>query len=85
MLNLKDDPNVNYEETMAEQGFLNVVYKNKWYEFGFGNNANLAVYSHQKNYWKENEKSINVIHYTMNKPWSCSTTYKPVCHIWQNF
>ncbi len=85
LINLKQDPNVTFETSMSEQGFLNVVYKNQWYEIGFHNNANLAVYSQQRNYWDENEKNISVIHYTMNKPWSCSQEYINVCTLWSKF
>jgi hypothetical protein len=34
---------------MAEQGFLDVVYKNQWVDIGFRNNANLAAYFTSRN------------------------------------
>jgi alpha-N-acetylglucosamine transferase len=85
LVDLKNDFNFKFETTMSEQGFLNEVFKNQWFEFGFENNANLAVYSQQRNYWNEHESKINVIHYTMNKPWACSNEYMAVCNIWKQF
>ena len=83
LIQLKNDANFKFETTMSEQGFLNVVYKNQWLEIGFENNANLAVYSQLPDYWKAREANISVIHYTMEKPWDCGNTYKPVCDIWR--
>jgi alpha-N-acetylglucosamine transferase len=83
LIKLKNDPNFLFETAMSEQGFLNVAYKDQWYEIGFENNANLAVYSQKPEYWKERESKINVIHYTMNKPWQCGNEYKAVCQLWQ--
>lgn len=76
---------VHFETAMSEQGFLNVVYKDKWKDPGFIYNANIAVFSQIPNFWKEKENQIKVIHYTMEKPWSCSKAYKPVCTIWDNY
>ena len=84
VLRLKSDNNFTFETTMSEQGFLNVVYKDLWYEIGFENNANLAVYSQKRDYWNERQDQINVIHFTMNKPWSCSDTYKQPCDKWRS-
>jgi alpha-N-acetylglucosamine transferase len=85
LIQLKSDKNLKFETKMSEQGFLNVVYKNKWFDFGFENNANLAVYSQKRKFWDENESKINVIHYTMNKPWDCSARYIKICDKWKNF
>ena len=85
LLKAKSDPNVKFETTMSEQGFLNVVYKDLWYEIGFENNANLAVYSQKRDFWESRQNAINVIHYTMNKPWSCSDEYKEPCDKWRAF
>ena len=82
LLNLKSDPNFYFDEAQAEQGFLNVVYKNLWYEIGFENNANLAVYSLKRDYWDNKTNFINIIHYTMEKPWKCSDVYKAPCDLW---
>jgi glycogenin glucosyltransferase len=85
LIALKTDPNFKFETTMSEQGFLNVVYKNKWYEIGFEYNANLAAYTQQPEYWKKRESNIRVIHYTMNKPWACDGSYQLVCDKWQKY
>ena len=68
---------------MSEQGFLNVAYKDLWYEIGFENNANLAVYSQKRDFWDAKIDFITVIHFTMEKPWACSDTYKEPCEFWR--
>ena len=70
---------------MAEQGFLNEVYKGMWTEIGFEHNANLAAWTQDRSHW--NKATIHVIHYTMVKPWSCSSEpdYAPVCAIWLDY
>jgi lipopolysaccharide biosynthesis glycosyltransferase len=71
---------VQFETRMAEQGFLNVVYKSSWGELAFNNNANLAAF---KVLWgSENIESLNVIHFTVSKPWRCAWLYTHVCRIW---
>lgn len=85
LLYFKDDESFEFQTDMAEQGFLNVLYKNQWYDFGFENNANLAAYSQLRNFWRNRERDINVIHYTMNKPWACTSEYKEICDLWFYF
>ena len=85
LIELKSDQNLKFETSMSEQGFLNVVYKNLWYEIGFENNANLAVYAQKRDFWDGKENFINIIHYTMEKPWACSDTYRIPCNYWRNF
>jgi lipopolysaccharide biosynthesis glycosyltransferase len=62
---LKNDNSVKFNTIMSEQGFLNRVYNNKWYEIGFEYNANLAAYDQKRQYWDEREKNISVIHFTL--------------------
>jgi alpha-N-acetylglucosamine transferase len=85
LIRLKNDYNFTFEVEMSEQGFLNEAYRNQWFDFGFENNANLAVYSQKRQFWNEHEPNINVIHYTMNKPWDCSSEYMKICDKWKNF
>ena len=85
LIQMKNDSNVKFESLMSEQGFLNVVYKDKWHEFGFQNNANLASYSKDRDYWDSFGNTLNVIHYTINKPWACGQAYRKVCDQWRNF
>mmetsp|Transcript_9138 Transcript_9138/g.12145 ORF Transcript_9138/g.12145 Transcript_9138/m.12145 type:complete len:354 (+) Transcript_9138:58-1119(+) len=78
---------LKFEYVMSDQGFLNEVYKGNWHEIGFVNNANLALYRFQRDYWDQFKlKDINVIHYTMQKPWKCQSkgAYGPICDIWIN-
>ena len=84
LMELKNDPNFKFETRMSEQGFLNVAYKNKWYEIGFENNANLAIYTQKPDYWSVRSSDIKIIHFTMQKPWSCGGSYQPICSLWKN-
>ena len=96
LLTIQQDPSVQYERHWAEQGFMNVVYKDKWDDLGFTNNA-LAWMSWQSNaYWIQNYPVMNIIHYVGLKPWTCvpdafeqvllaqSAHYTPVCQLWKN-
>jgi Glycosyl transferase family 8 len=74
-----------FDYIMSDQGFLNEVYKDDWFEIGFLNNANLALYRFQRDFWNQHKnEDINIIHYTMQKPWRCSPDgpYGPICKIW---
>ena len=83
LLELKDSGSVRFETAMSEQGFLNEVYKNQWGNIKFRNNANLAAYTQQRDFWDLKEAAgINVIHYTMTKPWNCGPDYDKVCSLW---
>ena len=82
LLSIKDDSTFKYEVGMAEQGFLNEVYKNQWFDIGFVNNANLAVYNYVRDYWVEREYEINVIHFTTSKPWYCKWNVRELCSKW---
>ena len=86
LIRLKNDVNFRFEMSMSEQGFLNAVYRNKWLNIGFKNNANLVIYKRLPEFWRENEKEINIIHFTMMKPWDCyGEDYKKPCEIWNTF
>lgn len=77
---------LEFEYVMSDQGFLNEVYKNNWHEIGFVNNANLALYKFERKFWDSHKpEDINIIHYTMQKPWKCGVkgTYGPICRIWK--
>ena len=84
LINLQKDPSIEFHVTMAEQGFLNVVYEDQWQDIGFSYNANLAIYSQDHSYWKEHENEIRIVHYTMEKPWKCTNTYEIPCSWWEN-
>ena len=78
---------LKFDYIMSDQGFLNEVYKDNWHEIGFLNNANLALYLFQRKFWDEHKlEDINIIHYTMQKPWKCRPNggYGPICKLWIN-
>jgi Glycosyl transferase family 8 len=76
-----------FDYIMSDQGFLNEVYKGNWHEIGFVNNANLALYRFNRQFWDSHKpEEINIFHYTMSKPWKCSSsgTYGPICQVWHS-
>lgn len=78
---------MEFDYVMSDQGFLNEVYKDNWHEIGFVNNANLALYRFQRDFWDQHKlEDINIIHYTMSKPWNCGSKgpYGPICDVWIN-
>lgn len=78
---------IQFDFIMSDQGFLNEVYKDNWHEIGFVNNANTALYRFKREYWDETKpEDINIIHYTMKKPWKCKRNdqYKMPCDVWLN-
>lgn len=78
---------MQFEYIMSDQGFLNEVYKGNWHEIGFVNNANLALYAFKREFWDQHKpEDINVIHFTMQKPWKCQKNgrYGPICSLWLN-
>ena len=82
LLQLQRDPKIQFHTTMSEQGFLNVVYEGNWTDLGFEHNANLAVYSQGKDFWESHADNIKIVHYTMSKPWACSSEYSKPCSLW---
>jgi lipopolysaccharide biosynthesis glycosyltransferase len=82
LISIKNDLNFLFDHKFSEQGFLNAVYKNQWFELDFKFNANLAAYSQRPEYWRSREKDISVIHYTMTKPWQCAPSYFEICKLW---
>jgi glycogenin glucosyltransferase len=85
LLALKNDPSFKFETVMSEQGFLNAVYKDRWFDFGFEYNAMFAVYLFQPEYWLRRATRLKVIHYTMLKPWECTKQYERFCSIWNRY
>eukprot|EP00553_Chaetoceros_curvisetus_P013099 CAMPEP_0204635810 /NCGR_PEP_ID=MMETSP0717-20131115/32380_1 /ASSEMBLY_ACC=CAM_ASM_000666 /TAXON_ID=230516 /ORGANISM="Chaetoceros curvisetus" /LENGTH=228 /DNA_ID=CAMNT_0051654675 /DNA_START=156 /DNA_END=842 /DNA_ORIENTATION=- len=78
---------MQFDFIMSDQGFLNAVYEKDWHEIGFVNNANLALYRFQRSFWDQHKlEDINIIHYTMQKPWKCRSKgpYGPICDVWIN-
>ena len=94
LLTLQQDPSIKFDTQWAEQGFLNVVYKNQWADLGFTNNALVWMSWQDHAYWTRNYPHINIIHFVGIKPWICfpdafiqwliapSDYYLPVCKVW---
>ena len=74
LLTLQKDLSVQFDASWAEQGFLNVVYKDEWDDLGFTNNALVWISWQNNAYWQKNYANINIMHYVGFKPWRCSPT-----------
>jgi glycogenin glucosyltransferase len=61
---------VAHDETQAEQGLLNAIYDQTFFELPFIYNANLVSKLEEPGLWNENEHAISILHYTISKPWS---------------
>jgi lipopolysaccharide biosynthesis glycosyltransferase len=84
LMRLKES-GVEYDTIMSEQGFLNVVYRCVWGDIGFVNNANLAAYLDDRRTWDRHAEEVNVIHYTMWKPFEGgSWEYAAPVALWNN-
>ena len=93
---LQQDPAIKFDTKWAEQGFLNVVYKDQWSDLGFANNALVWVSWQDHAYWTQNYAHVNIVHYVGMKPWLCfpdafiqwliypSTYYTPLCQLWKD-
>jgi alpha-N-acetylglucosamine transferase len=84
LMKLKDDSKFIYEKSQGEQGFLNAVYKNLWYDVGFENNANLAVYTEKKDYWNSKVNHINIVYYKSSNFIFCSDQFRVLCDLWKS-
>jgi len=85
LLQLLRSDDMPFEYIMADQGFLNSVYKDDWKDIGFIYNANLALYRFQRPFWDQHSlDDIAIVHYTMSKPWNCKSKgpYGPICDLW---
>ncbi len=55
-------------------------------ELGFGNNADIAVYTEDRARWdRAMSAGLNVVRYTVQKPWRCGGEYAEVCQLWAGF
>ena len=100
LLKLQRDPSVHFDAAWAEQGFLNVVYKDKWYDIGCTNNALTWMAWQNHSYWTRQYAHFNVVHFGGIKPWAwaCfpdnmspleyltipSAYYTPICKAWRD-
>ena len=96
LLAIQQDSSVQFDAHWAEQGLLNVVYKDKWDDLGFTNNALAWMSWQSKAYWLQQYPLINIIHYVGLKPWTCvpdmfeqmilarPADYTSVCQVWRD-
>ncbi len=85
---LHNDHKLFFVEEWMEQGFLNAVYQNRWGEIpAIHGGMNLALWSEDRQVWRRNASKMQVIHFTMVKPWNwfCPwTEYAPLCYLFWN-
>ena len=96
LLRLQQDLSIQFDTVWGDQGFLNVVYKDKWSDLGFTNNALAWVSWQNHDYWLHRYAHINIIHFTGLKPWVCfpgefihwlispSAYYTQICKVWND-
>jgi hypothetical protein len=68
----------DYRLDTAEQGMMQSIYsKREWFKLPFSYNGNLAMYLQNNRQWDiEYTKGLNVIHYTMLKPFALAPDAK---------
>jgi alpha-N-acetylglucosamine transferase len=59
LIQLKDSNAVKCDTQMAEQSWLNAVYKSEWIDIGFLNNANLAAYQWDRDKWMKHIDQVS--------------------------
>mmetsp|Transcript_27852 Transcript_27852/g.58830 ORF Transcript_27852/g.58830 Transcript_27852/m.58830 type:complete len:837 (+) Transcript_27852:51-2561(+) len=67
---------------MAESGFLNMVYKQEWFDIGFEHNADVEIVHQHGSFWNSHKNDIRIVHYTFHKPWKCSDECGTPCSWW---
>ncbi len=61
---------IDYYKGKSEQGWLNVVYRDVWFELAFFNNVLAAVNFNNKPFWSSVKSFIRGLHMTHRKPFS---------------
>ncbi len=68
--------NTWHQKSWAEQGLLNVLYKDRFYELPYIYNANLVSKRDEPALWNKNKNRLSIVHYTVSKGWESFR------HIW---
>lgn len=58
-----------HEGSWAEQGLLNVLYRDNFYELPYIYNANLVSKIDEPELWHRYKHKISIVHYTVSKGW----------------
>jgi hypothetical protein len=58
-----------HDATLAEQGFLNTVFNQTFYELPFGYNGNMRAILCEPWLWA-NAQDVRVLHFNVEKPWN---------------
>jgi glycogenin glucosyltransferase len=77
-----------FDTTMSEQAYLSYIYFQRMLVLPTIWNANLAIYSQKRAVWDEISEHIQIIHFTMCKPFASddwrSSEYHEVLQLWHN-
>lgn len=60
---------VDHEQLWAEQGLLNVLFRDRYTRLPFIYNANLASKMSEPELWNKHRGQITIVHYTVAKGW----------------
>ena len=66
-----------HEKSWAEQGLLNVLFQDVFYELPYIYNANLVSKADEPELWRKYRHKISIVHYTVSKGW------ESLRHVWQ--
>ena len=80
----KDTMPIVFAEEWMEQGFLNAVYEKNWTHISPVHGMNLALWDANSDVWMQNATHLQIIHFTVMKPWSWPcvfTIFSPLCYI----
>lgn len=67
----------SHEKSWAEQGLLNVLYQDRFYELSYVYNANLVSKRDEPELWARYRNKIAIVHYTVSKGW------ESLRYVWQ--
>lgn len=76
LMSLKDAIHtLPHQHEQAEQGFLNIYFKDNMYPLQYRYNANMAAPLCDSDLWNAEYEKIVFVHYTVIKPWMYSESY----------
>ena len=84
------DKNMKIDLLIAEQNWLNEIYKDAWYDIGYEYNVQDSLYLGNRTFWDENFDSFRVIHFNQRKPWETPWMFLKVkkldrvCELWRS-
>ena len=88
LMHLLYSDDLYFPEEWAEQGFLNVVYKDTFQMLPIHFTLNMAAWLEEyQDLWNKNAHNVQALHFTNMKAWwwRCAwTDFAPLCYLWWN-